>query len=329
MEAVEVLKEAWAVMRRARSLWLLGLIPAAATLALGFVGIVILAVAALPLVVISLEQNDEMLAGMTDTAVAALYEFLDTAMVTVGNDLTVFYVLLAMGVTAWFVLALLDVAAIGGLVTQVNAAAQGRQATLRAALSDGMRFWWRTAALWALSALPATIYALVISIAMWFAITLPINRGELPSPQSMYTGPGAMLQPLGTVTSLVSVPLGVLVLLSIRFGLIDDVPWREALVRAWSLARADLKRVAFVFGAVWAVTFAAGAVQGLLGGIVGILAAAVAFVGVASGWSGGMIAIVGALVALLLATTAVVQAFVGVYGSAIWTVFWRRATRPA
>lgn len=328
MKYWSLLKDAWAALRNAPSLWALGLVTAASSLALMLIGSAISLVAVLPFAVIVLDSDPSLLTGSSDVAVSDLYTFLDSGLVFVGNNMWLINLLLAAAVTVWFVLALLEITVMGGLVTQVDASDRGEKAGARVAMADGTQYWWRTAAIWALAILPQLIYALLITVVMWFTIASPLLAGEIPNLDLM-TGTTMFTQPIGMLASVAGLALGVLVAIALRYGLVDDLDWRSALSSAWRFVRTDFKRTATMFGVLWILSWAVGALTGLVQGIILIAVGVIGIFGFTAGWTTGMAAGVVALAVLMMIVASLVQASLTVYKSAAWTVFWRRATQRA
>jgi hypothetical protein len=233
--------------------------------------------------------------------------------------------------SAWLVLGVLDVAAQTGMVAQVNAVAEHRPASFGSGLLDGFRLWWRAVALFALAALPTMAYLLVMAIVVLLTVSLPLYRGQPPQPATAFAA-NLALSPLSAIVSLVSIPLGVLVQLALRFAVVDDVAWRPAFSSAWRLARANLAEIAVVYVVVMLVSFAAFLLFAFGAAVLAVIASALLLGAAAVATSGdsaatGQVALFGTagLVGLLFVAF---QGVMFVWQSSAWTLVWRDRTRP-
>lgn len=238
-----------------------------------------------------------------------------------GSAPLVFVLSVAIGIVL-VVLLVADVAAQGGLVTEVDAVRRGEPASLGRGMRFGMARWWRIAALVALVALPALVMGLLYSIVL-FNFTRTADDAESLAVGVAYL---QMLSPLSSIVNLISIPLSVLATLALRFALIDDLEWRPALAAGWRHLFGHFVEVL----AVWAVLLLVGMVAGAVLGVglgVGVAAAAVAVaVSVAAGGS-PLVALGLGLGALVLVGVAfVAQMLIVSLSSAMWTIYWRTST---
>jgi hypothetical protein len=234
----------------------------------------------------------------------------------------------ALGLMAvWLVLAVFDVAARPGLITQTLAASDGRAASIAAGLGDGFRIWWRTVGLLAIAAMPGLIYALVLSIGLLFVVSLPMYLGNAPDPVVLSLA-NSLSQPLGGLVSLVAIPLGVLSQLGLRYAAAEDLHWRPAFSAAWVLAKARFADVALVYLLLVALIGIVGLGLAIVLGILGLIAAAVtlAFGAGAGGPSAAAVmswVVCGVLGAV---TLFVFQVYAGAFSSVMYTMFWVRVS---
>jgi hypothetical protein len=327
VEYGRIVREAWSITVRTKSLWWLGGI-AAAQVAVYLVVIsgLVAPMAALP------QLASAITASGTDLATGAPTGA-EKALVAVGQWLGTHWPALATGaalvLAAWLVLGVLDVAAQTGIVTQANAVAERRTASARAGMRDGFRYWWRAVALLALAALPTMVYLLVMATVVFFTVSLPLYLGQPPNPGGAFAA-NLVLTPLSAVVSVTSVPLAVLVQIALRFAVIDDVVWRPAFRSAWQLAKSNLTEIFIAYALVALVSIAALFLFAFLAALLALIAS-VLFLGGALVFtsgdtsSAGRIALFGTagFVALLFVAF---QAVMFVWQSSVWTLVWRDRT---
>jgi hypothetical protein len=177
----------------------------------------------------------------------------------------------------------------------------------------------------AVAALPSLIYLLAIALFTFFTVSLPLYQGRLPDAISL-SASNALTAPLSTLVSLAAIPLGVLVALGLRFAVLQDCEWREALGRAWRLGRSRFVDVALMYLVILGITTAVVIVMGIVVGVV----VSVGGIGIAVMVSGAgvsapvvVLGVVVALISMLVLAAGSVATFTWV--SVAWTLFWRRA----
>ena len=231
-------------------------------------------------------------------------------------------------VVCWVVSGVFDVAATAGIITQTAASREDRPAAAAAGLRDGFRIWWRTVALLALAALPALVYLLIVAVTTFVAVSLPLYQGRLPDAAALTASNGISTM-LSSVISLVSIPLAVLVALGLRFAVLGDCEWRDAVGRAWRLMRVRAVDVLVMYLLIAGIGIAIAVVMSILMCLVGAVLGVIVAVVVAGGAKllsasvvgvGGVAAVF--LLVILFAATMVSVA----WQSVAWTLFWRRAT---
>jgi hypothetical protein len=327
VEYGRILRGAWTISVRTRALWWLGAISAAQVAVYS----VVVAGLTAPLSVMPgfVSTIASIEAGDSSGLDAARAQPLFTAAEWLGAHLEVVVIGAIAVFSAWLVLGVFDVAAQIGIVTQVDAVAESRSASLTTGLRDGFRLWWRAVALLALAALPALVYLLLMALLVLFAVTIPLYLGQPPHAGAALLS-NLVLAPLSGVVSLVSVPLVILVQLALRFAVIDDSAWRPAFGAAWRLAKAHLAEIAVTYLLLMLVTLvavvafaaivaAAVAIGGVL--LLGIALAATAGDIVAAGRA-ALWGAAGFAGLLLLA----LQAVMFVWQSSVWTLVWRDRT---
>ena len=166
----------------------------------------------------------------------------------------IFAAMLGVFMLLWLVLGVLDVAAQVGMITQVDAVKERRTPSASAGMADGFRYWWRAVALLAIAALPALVYLLIVALVVLFTVSLPLFMGNQPAPGAALIS-NLVLTPLSAVSSLIAIPLAVLVQLALRFAVLENASWRPAFGRAWRLAKSALTEVAITYLLLVAVGF--------------------------------------------------------------------------
>jgi len=225
----------------------------------------------------------------------------------------------------WLILAVFDVAAVGGAISQTDAVIQGR----RASFGDGMRLgfdrWGRTAALLAVSAAPALLGALAQALATFITVTLPLMTDSSPNLSAVLLATQSA-SGIASLASILSIPLGVLVVLSLRWALLEDATWRPALGGAWHACRSRFADVAVMYLVLLVAAIAAGLALAFVLGVVVAIAGMAA--GVAYFAQAVAVAIAIAVIGLLLAglVGAGFQGVLSLVFSVAYTVFWRELT---
>jgi hypothetical protein len=320
-----VFSAAWAIVRGSRQLWWLGAISAAqGAIYSAVVMLMVLPSLALPQLVIPLQA-----ASSVTSPQAAGPSALSRAFMT-GSEAVVRYLpTVIAGIVAllliWVVSGIFDVAAQVGTITQVAEERRGRRASVASGLRGGFGVWWQTVGLLAIAALPALALVLGLGISTLFTYTLPLMRGQLPSTAATVSGQ-LLLAPLQGVVSIVSIALGVIVQLGLRFVALEGAAWRRALGEAWSMVRAHSAEVAltYVFLAVAGIPVAvvSALAVAVVAVFVGGLAAASAALAGASTLGAGVIAIA-AVAAVATPVVLAIQAVFLAWYSAVWTVLWQ------
>jgi hypothetical protein len=233
-------------------------------------------------------------------------------------------VLIIIGV-ALFLIALifwiLSIAARGGLVHEVNEAAEDRAASAGRGWGVGFQFWGRTFLIGFLLGLPIAAIVIVIGAIVAFAIGGAVAAGTLGQ-GGLAGGAVASLCLVIPLALFVLIPLGILVgvlwQLGIRYGVLRGLRSGEAIRAAWQDVRHRFKDVALfwlimvVVGVVWAIA------AGIL--MVALLLPAIGLA-FARAWAAAILLAVLAVVVLMI-PAAVYNTFV----SSAWTLFFRRLT---
>jgi hypothetical protein len=221
-------------------------------------------------------------------------------------------VLVMIGLVWW----LLSIAAQGALVHGANAAAEGREVRLGEAWGVGFRRWGRTFMTALVVYLPLLILIFVLVGLMVGGVVAAEAAGDAGA------GFGFLGLCLGlplfiVIAAVLAVVLSIVFELALRWGVLFDVTFGQAIQRGWS----DLwgKRGAFV---MWLVTllpaFAFGIVTFILL-LIGLVPAVFLFMAEQHAVAIGVALIV--IVVMMLPS-----AVYGTFYSTTWTVFFRRMT---
>jgi hypothetical protein len=317
-----IVSDSWRMMRTTRVLWWLALISGVQiALYSVIVGGMIAPLAVITQLMVSVQQG-----GAQGSGNAAK---LDSFTIEAGRWLSGNWPALAfvafLLIALWAVAGIFDVAATAGLITQVDATAKHRPSSAASGLRNGFRLWWRTIGLLAVGAIPTLIYLLALALVMFFSVSLPLIRGVLPSPSAMAAG-NAMTTPLSLLASLLSIPLGVLVALGLRFAVLGDCEWREAFGRAWALVKNRFVDVGLMYLIIVGIGSAISlAVVIAVSVLVTVFAFAVAGVLAANQGASALLVVLGGLLAAVcLALFLIVTVVVLMWQSVAWTIFWHK-----
>jgi len=321
-----LLRDTWRIMRRTPALWGLGTVSA---LQAGMYGLIVVGLIA-PMTALTqlLVQMQTAPAGLgTGSGAETIQEFLPGAIAWIQRWEPALLAGIVAIVALWAVLGVLDVAATGGAISQTEAVVEGREATVGEGMRDGFKVWWRTVGLLAIAALPALSYLLVVALFTLFTISIPLRTGAAPDLSAISAG-NAVNGVLSSAVGLIGIPLGVLVMLGLRYAVLEHQEWRAAFSSAWRLAGANFGDVVLMYllqlgvslGAAIVLTVAFGVLFAIAGVAIAVLvAAAHAFSGAAM-----FVTLIAILLASLLALAYSVAIIV--WFSVVWTLFWRRIT---
>jgi len=228
---------------------------------------------------------------------------------------------------AWLVIVVFDVAATGGLIVQGDVALAGRPAAFRAGVAQGFGLWGRTAALVALSVAPSLAVALIQTVSTFGTVSIPLMTGGVPDASAMMVANQAA-GAVGSLVSVLSIPVAVLALLALRWSLLEGLGFGDSLRTAWRACAAHLADVVIMYLVLLLASIVAGVAIGVVLTIVFVLAAlvAAAFI-IAEAWvAAAVVGIIG--VVLGIAVAAVFQGGFAVVFSLTYTAFWRQLTVP-
>jgi hypothetical protein len=297
-----ILKKAWNITWRYKALWVLGLFAGAGSggssggssnYSTG---------------------SDELSSGGTD----AFTQWM-------GDNWLAFAIVMGVLVMIGLVFWVLSVAAQGGLVHGSNEAAEGRTPSLRDAWGVGFSKWGRTFMISFVLGLPV----IVVAILMGVLIAVSVGGGALlgSGGGSDAVGTGAAVGAFGGLCCILpifvvliiaaSIILGIVYPLALRYGILEDTTFGQAIMRGWNDLRA--KRGAFMMWLVMLLPqFALGFV--MLALMVPFMVPAFAFF-IAEKYVMGT-----AFFALMALVMLVPTAIYGTFVSTAWTVFFRQMT---
>ncbi len=300
MDYFGILKKAWNITWRYKALWVLGLFVGSSTGG-------------------SSGGSSNYSGGSGDYSGA--YDSFSSWMAENWLSFAIFAGVLAM---IGFIFAVLSVAAQGGLVWGANEAAEGRKPVLSQAWLIGFRNWGRTFMIGFTLALP-----IVFVIGVFTAIAIALGIGGVRAGEDALAGVlvGGVCVALPIfiiVVVFLSIVLGVVYPLALRYGVLQDVTFGKAIRRGWD----DLwaKRGAVVF---WLVMILPGLAYGMLMIVPIILLALPAILALTAEQYAMAVVLFVIMFLILLLPTAIYSTFV----SSAWTVFFREMTgmepRPA
>ncbi|MDZ4180925.1 MAG: hypothetical protein U1E29_17120, partial [Coriobacteriia bacterium] len=272
MNAVEVIKEGLATVRASAPLRGLGV--------LSVLNAVLIAVFIIVII------TTLMMFATVDVTTPGITERIDAFVLSPAALSTALVILAALTLVSAG-LSVLQVAAIGGLVTESNAVLRGDTGSVGEGLKRGLSHFLRTAAIWALQLLPQLAVLMAETVIIHFTFTLPLQAGLEPSPDAFGLAQ-ALVTPLSLLSSLVTIPLHIVVMLALRFGLIERMAWREAIAAGWSLAKSCVAEVALVYLLLMLAGMAVGVVAAIVISVLvalGVTLAASAFFTLGTQWS--------------------------------------------
>ena len=240
--------------------------------------------------------------GEVPTAIADLFYWFEV------NWLPV--LLLVSAVAIFFMV--FSVAAQGGIVHLVNEAEENREVRLLDGWRVGFQYWGRTFMLGLVAALP-----ILLLIGALFAMIVPLTIAG----DSAITDGGAFAGlccglPLIVIVMIAAgVVISIVQTLALRYGVLQDVSFGQALILGWKDFTG--KRGAFVFMLVMIIP---GMVYGAVAGVIALLFALPAGIALSSGsYATGI-----SLIILLMLILLVPGSAYGAFQSAAWTIFFRR-----
>jgi hypothetical protein len=323
VDAVATMKAAWVATRGSRTLRGLGVISGLQIV----VNTLVIAVLLVPL--LGLQQLAVVLSSAPDGP-AALADLFSAGYGRLLLDyLPAVFVGVGLLVGVWLVLGIVDVAAQAGMIREADAFRANASAGVGIRLRMGFTVWWRVAGLLAVAVMPNLLVLLLMALVTLFGFSLPLARGEIPSPLWSVGGQMA-LTPLQAIASIVTVVLGVIVQFALRSAVLDDMPWRPALRIAIRLVKDNAAHVVVAYLIMVAIsgvaTLAAAIAVLVAAGLVGAVALVASTVtpSVAAPFSVAL----GTVTAVGLSAAGVyAYALLVAWVSSVWTFLWRSVSQ--
>lgn len=302
MDYFGILKRAWEITWRYKALWILGLFVGASSGGSSYGSS-------------SSSSNSSSDYGDYGTQIAdSLNRWVtdNLALVVVLVVLLVFFAL------AWAVVAL---AAQGGLVHAVNRAAEGETPSLREAWRVGFSKWGRVFMTQLVVTLP---YVLVVAVFLALMTGMGVFgarsalAGDDGSGMAAFAGGMCCLLPVMLVVLVAgALIMGIVYSLALRYGVLCDITFGKAIVRAWN----DLwaKKGAFVFLLVMYLPAIAYGLALMIFLMIFLVPAAIAFFA-------EQVVVAVALLVLAMLVSLVPGSIYSTFNSASWTIFFRQMT---
>ncbi len=216
-----------------------------------------------------------------------------------------------------FAMFIISIAAKGGLIHLVNEAEEGRPVRGMDGWAAGFRAWFRVFGIGFVLYAPYTLLALTFLLLMFAPVFASLLSGGEPRPEAFIGVCGGFA--LGGIVLLVlGILIGWLETLAVRHTVLDHSGVFASIGGAWTDIRVRFKDVIVMWLLIVAVGIAFGVVVGIVAAIFGVSIVAAIF---AETYAAAAVAGAALFFALLLPS-----AIFGAFGSAIWTVFFRRLT---
>lgn len=326
MEYWAIVREAWDSTRRNRGLWGFGAITATQAVMTMIMAMVVGFLFAASMMLIEILA----IAGSTgdDTVSSNLADVMSLVERFISANGGMIIAAAAGLSLLWIGVAVLDVASLGGLVAESDAAGRGGSASFSRGLASGWRLWWRVAGLYAIQALPSLVTMAAMALLMWVPLLGPTLSGGSPVPgQAMAAS--QLIQPLASLSSLIAIPLSVVVLFALRFAVIEDMDWRSAFSASWNLVKANAGTVALFFLVIWGVGIVGGMAMGAIVIVAAVLQLVALFMAIAPATVIPGIVIAVLVTLIELAGFFVVIAAMVVVTANAYTIAWRQlVARP-
>ncbi|MBI5231199.1 MAG: hypothetical protein HY876_03425 [Coriobacteriales bacterium] len=312
MQYGEIIKSAWRITWRYKNLWWLGLFAGAGGTSANF--------------------NSNYNSSNFSPSGGTSEPFPTDALAEFGDFVARFWPFIVAGVLLllmiWLVFLILQVAATGGLITQVDAAERGApKVSALTGWGDGFHRFWPLAILGFLVALPTLVVLLLVSLALFAVVAVPLYAGGQPSWAGLI-GVLAIFVLLVIVLIPVNLVLGVLGTIGQRgIMLAGQGPW-ESLLDAWRMVRTRFKDVALTWLILLGIAIGFGIAMAIvILVLVGVIVVVFLGMGLAVPRATPVLIGLGVVVGLVLAVIfSVISAAYATFHSAAWTLFWRRAT---
>jgi hypothetical protein len=326
MDYMGILKEAWGVTRRNKSLWILGLFAGgSASISTNWNSGSSNSASSkgLPPGWENIHTPNEALQRGLDLAGKQLGVSLGTAAewwVIIGLAVLT---LITIGIVFWAI----GVAARGGLIEQTREAVAGRPTSAGAGWRTGLHFWGRVFAVGFLLALPLIgLGILGLITAGIFGIPALVSGGGSPAAVAALAGMGIVLAIIGLVAVVVGVIVSMLEEVALRHAILDGQGAIDSIKATWD----DLWKKRGV-ASMWLVMILVNICVGIAAAIVFVPVAIVMGLVVAGsvaagGWS--MLWLLAPLGLVLVMMGMALKAVYSTFRNTAWTSFYGRIERP-
>jgi len=325
MDYMGILKEAWDVTRRNRSLWILGLFAAGS--------------ASFSTNWNSGSSNSSSSKGLPPgwenihTPSEALQRGLDLAGKQLGVSLGTaaqWWVIIGLAVFTLMVICLvfwaIGIAARGGLIEQTREALAGRPTSAATGWRSGLHFWGRVFAVGFLLALPLVVLGILALLTLAvFGIPALVSGGG-PAVVAGLVGMGLVLSVIGLVAVVIGVFVSMLEEVALRHAILDDRGAVDSIKATWH----DLWSKRGV-ASMWLVMILVNIIVGIAAAIVFVPVVIVIAIVVAGSVAAGGWAMLWLLAPLGLVLILMGMAFKAVYSTfrnTAWTGFYVRVNHP-
>lgn len=239
--------------------------------------------------------------------------------------LPVFAALLALLVMVWLLWAILGVAARGGLVVGVSEVEEGREHGLGTLWGAGFKRFWSVLGLEILVGLPIVLITLLMLFGVFAPLVGPLIGGQEPGAEIVAPICGSLC--LGIpVLIVLSLLLGVLRLVALRYIMLGGQGAIEALGNSWRFFRARMKDTVVMYLINAGLNIVAGIVLAIPAVIISVIAVVPVVMAASERNWAAITAPIALLVLALVALSIFYTAVWGTYTSALWTLFFRRVT---
>jgi hypothetical protein len=326
MDYMGILKEAWGVTRRNKSLWILGLFAGgSASISTNWNSGSSNSASSkgLPPGWENIHTPNEALQRGLDLAGKQLGVSLGTAAewwVIIGLAVLT---LITIGIVFWAI----GIAARGGLIEQTREAVAGRPTSAGAGWRTGLHFWGRVFAVGFLLALPLIgLGILGLITAGIFGIPALVSGGGSPAAVAALAGMGIVLAIIGLVAVVVGVIVSMLEEVALRHAILDGQGAIDSIKATWD----DLWKKRGV-ASMWLVMILVNICVGIAAAIVFVPVAIVMGLVVAGsvaagGWS--MLWLLAPLGLVLVMMGMALKAVYSTFRNTAWTSFYGRIERP-
>jgi len=229
-------------------------------------------------------------------------------------------VVIAIGLVFW----VLGIAARAGLIAQVDRADGGVAPSLREGWRVGFRLFWRTFGMSVVLFGPLVLLFSAALAASFVPLIGPLLAGAEEPSFAAFGGFCGVLVLAVIVMIPLGIVLGILYELALRYAVLEDRRWSDAIKTGWGALRARPGSVAAVWAIGLGISIAMGAVVAVIAGIALLPFLLPAMSSLETGSDTGPLVLFAVVALLVSPVFLLLSAVFNTLRSAIWTVFWRR-----